>query len=141
MSGRLVSSLLSVMCGLFAAGAPSYAQETSDRFKQLDRNGDGKLTKDEFSGPIFDRLDSNQDGVVSAEEDRALMRLANRSGSPGIPESVTAELNIPYAGTKNPGSHSICTFLAHGMNPSRCPSLSSFTVGDGKTETNAAVTG
>ena len=130
MSGRLVSSLLSVMCGLFAAGAPSYAQETSDRFKQLDRNGDGKLTKDEFSGPIFDRLDSNQDGVVSAEEDRALMRLANRSGSPGIPESVTAELNIPYAGTKNP-RQSLDLYLPRTRDESKPLSVVVFIHGGG----------
>ncbi len=102
MSSRVLFFLLSLVVGLLAAGAMSHAQETSARFRQLDRNGDGKLTKDEFSGPIFDRLDSNQDGVVSAEEDRAFMRSLNRDRSSGIPDSVTAELDIAYAGTKNP---------------------------------------
>ncbi len=82
-----------------------HSQETSPQFKRLDRNQDGKLTKDEFSGPLFNRIDTNNDGVVSAEEDQAFSR---RQPAPGrgpalrVPESVQAELDIPYAGTSNP---------------------------------------
>ncbi|MBU0608168.1 MAG: hypothetical protein KKI08_09775, partial [Armatimonadetes bacterium] len=31
-----------------------------ERFKQLDRNGDGKLTPDELPGEWFTRLDTNK---------------------------------------------------------------------------------
>jgi len=35
-------------------------------FKNLDKNGDGKVSRDEFPGPpqFFDRLDANGDGFV-----------------------------------------------------------------------------
>ena len=42
------------------------------RFSQLDRNGDGKLTPDELTDPAtFKRLDANGDGVVTLDEARA----------------------------------------------------------------------
>jgi hypothetical protein len=44
-----------------------------ERFKQLDRNGDGKVTKDEFDKPkLFQRLDRNGDGAISREEVEAV---------------------------------------------------------------------
>jgi hypothetical protein len=48
------------------------------RFRQLDRNGDGKLTKDEFPGAAFGRMDANGDGAVTMDEARAFA--ANRPG-------------------------------------------------------------
>jgi arylsulfatase A-like enzyme len=41
------------------------------RFRQLDRNSDGKLTKDEFPGAAFQRMDANGDGQLTLEEARA----------------------------------------------------------------------
>jgi arylsulfatase A-like enzyme len=44
----------------------------ADRFRQLDRNGDGKLTADELPRPdLFKAMDANADGVVTREEARA----------------------------------------------------------------------
>jgi arylsulfatase A-like enzyme len=43
-----------------------------DRFKELDRNGDGKLTADELPRPgLFKQLDTNGDGVVTLDEARS----------------------------------------------------------------------
>jgi hypothetical protein len=53
-----------------ATGRPGAGLE--QRFRQLDRNGDGKLTPDELTDPAtFKRLDANGDGVVTLEEARA----------------------------------------------------------------------
>ena len=40
------------------------------RFGVLDKNGDGKITRDEFGGPpfLFARADTNGDGVISRDE-------------------------------------------------------------------------
>ena len=40
------------------------------RILHYDKNGDGKVTKEEFKGParIFSRFDKNSDGVLSKEE-------------------------------------------------------------------------
>ncbi len=86
-----------------AMAGVAHAQVVSEPFKQLDRNKDGKLTKDEFSGRLFDLIDTNEDGVITAEEDRAFTR--RRPGGPGqpvrVPDTIQAELDIPYAGTDN----------------------------------------
>jgi len=39
-------------------------------FKNLDKNGDGKVSRDEFPGPpqFFDRLDANGDGFITEDE-------------------------------------------------------------------------
>jgi catechol 2,3-dioxygenase-like lactoylglutathione lyase family enzyme len=59
------------------------------RFKQLDRNGDGKLTPDEFpNAQLFKRMDANGDGVVTLEEAQA--SFAGRRTSP-----PKAELSRP----------------------------------------------
>jgi len=41
-----------------------------DGFSRDDKNGDGKVTKEEFSGPpeLFAKLDKNNDGVLTRDE-------------------------------------------------------------------------
>ena len=41
------------------------------RFKQFDKNGDGKLTPEEVPRQLFTQMDKNKDGVVTFEEARA----------------------------------------------------------------------
>jgi len=80
------------------------AERTSEPFRRLDRNQDGRLTKDEFAGPLFDQIDANKDGTITAEEDRQFVRrrAGGEAAAPRIPESIRAELDVPYAGTDNP---------------------------------------
>jgi catechol 2,3-dioxygenase-like lactoylglutathione lyase family enzyme len=40
----------------------------AERFKQLDRNGDGKISAEEFPGPLFKQMDTDGDGFVTLEE-------------------------------------------------------------------------
>ena len=51
----------------------------------MDKNGDGKLSKDEFAGPpqAFDRLDSDKDGFVTMPEAARIMRQRRRSARAG----------------------------------------------------------
>jgi len=57
------------------------------RFAQLDRNGDGKLQRDEVPEPMrpmFGRVDANSDGAISrAELQQAFARMRQGGGPPG----------------------------------------------------------
>jgi CubicO group peptidase (beta-lactamase class C family) len=50
-----------------AQGQGGGAGALTSQFKQLDKNGDGKITREELPRN-FDRLDANKDGVVTPEE-------------------------------------------------------------------------
>ena len=42
----------------------------AERFKQLDKNGDGKVSAEEFHGPLFKQMDKDGDGFVTPAEAR-----------------------------------------------------------------------
>lgn len=66
-------------------GRPGRPDETVKRLLAHDKNGDGKLSKEEapdFLRPRFDRLDANKDGHLDKEE---IEKMAGRSGGPGRP--------------------------------------------------------
>ena len=54
-----------------AAKSGQRADALEERFKQLDKNGDGKLTPEEFPTPNFKQMDKNNDGVLTLDEVRA----------------------------------------------------------------------
>jgi Ca2+-binding EF-hand superfamily protein len=59
----------------FKGAAPTpKAPPVDELMKQLDRNSDGKVSQDEYRAlPLgnFDRLDTNKDGTISAQEQAA----------------------------------------------------------------------
>lgn len=79
--------------------------EPSERFDRWDRNGDGKLVREELPAPLrrnFERVDRDGDGFISRKED-ALVSNRNREPRGGeSPEGVEVFADIDYAGTDNP---------------------------------------
>jgi hypothetical protein len=69
----------------------------AERFKQLDRNGDGKVTRDEVPNmPMFDQWDLNKDGAVTLEE---LQTFYTRRRAPGT--TTSAPPTAPKAKTQD----------------------------------------
>ncbi|MBM3858446.1 MAG: hypothetical protein FJ395_02210 [Verrucomicrobia bacterium] len=94
---RFSQVLLVAMVGLAISLT---AQQTSrpagsglaDRFKQLDRNGDGKVSREEGGSlPFFDAADKNKDGSLTIEEVQAYFA-ARRTTRPAAPEQPAAPL-------------------------------------------------
>ena len=95
---------------LFSACAFAVLQQPlqpSNAFRNWDKNGDGKLTRDELPEPLrqnFDRVDTNHDGFITPDEDEAFRSRAPKTmpRPPRVPDSILAKSDIPYAGTDNP---------------------------------------
>lgn len=66
-----------------ALGNGGDADALRQRLARLDKNGDGKVEKSEFKGTpeLFDRLDRNNDGVLTAED--------RPGGAPDAPSANT----------------------------------------------------
>ncbi|MGT2468504.1 hypothetical protein ACVOMV_32675 [Mesorhizobium atlanticum] len=58
--------------------APRLAEaRLGNRWRRMDKNGDGKVTENEFqaSTPLFDLADRNGDGRLSADEIAAIRKI------------------------------------------------------------------
>lgn len=70
-------SLVALICGGVCAAQqqPPARMSPEDRFGQLDRNGDGKLSTQELRAPrIFGEMDADGDGLVTLDEARGYLR-------------------------------------------------------------------
>jgi acetyl esterase/lipase len=110
----MIQCSFSIVVGLLLCSFCSIAsaQQTSEQFKRWDVDRDGKVSSAEFPEgrrPLFDRIDANQDGFITPQEERQFLAgNAQRQGQPGqmppprVPETVRAEFDLSYAQTDNP---------------------------------------
>jgi acetyl esterase/lipase len=106
MSLKSTLCLPAVVC-LFVVPHLEAQQPNWSRFNEWDKNSDGKLSLEEVPGPLrknFARIDADQDGFISREEDAKVERKPGNPGGngPAAPEGVKTLADIDYAGSANP---------------------------------------
>jgi hypothetical protein len=116
----------------------------AERFAQVDKNGDGKLTRDEFpAAKIFDSADTDHDGLLTPEELAAYFR-KQPSTTPATPSEprpqpapgpvpapvpkvdIVATLNVPYAAIEGVNPDLMSPIGRRGTNRRRAICRSSF---------------
>jgi acetyl esterase/lipase len=77
---HLAITPLALALWAFMAQAQAQTSANMEQFRRLDRNGDGKLTREEIPR-LFDQLDKNKDGMVTPEEALAFRGESAPSGA------------------------------------------------------------
>jgi len=117
----LLALLVLVGCGLVAVRRADARQRIEQRFDQLDRNGDGKVTPDELpAAEFFKRLDLDGNGAITKPEATTALRkgaladLMKRESPAAAPPSAERKVPAPTEppvrrGPKpvRPGDHGI----------------------------------
>ncbi|MFV1968550.1 MAG: alpha/beta hydrolase fold domain-containing protein, partial [Pirellulaceae bacterium] len=74
----LCHAVLTAVAATFCLGPPCHAKPTTEQFFRIhDSNDDGKLSRQEFPSQgrrLFDRIDANNDGFVTPDEDKVFRR-------------------------------------------------------------------
>ena len=107
--------LITTLCAVAVFIGTAHAQTPAERFAQFDKNGDGKLTREEFpAAKIFDGAAGDKDGLLTREEIAAYFR-KQQGGTPSpvkppttppvpVPAAkvdIVETLNVPYASVED----------------------------------------
>jgi acetyl esterase len=99
---RLSLWFVAVLALAAGAAQAQQGQTPEERFRRLDRDGDGRLSREELRAPrLFDAMDANGDGFVTLDEERAFRAAGQaRPGAseqarrPSLPDPDFAD--VPY---------------------------------------------
>jgi Ca2+-binding EF-hand superfamily protein len=115
---KLLSMILVLLCNtVFAQNSPfplkrqDYIdfnkKELENIFNNIDKNKDGKISKDEFfEDPIkqatarFDNTDTNKDGIVSLDEENAAIAKLKKLEADAKKKQAEQKKNIPAPAPK-----------------------------------------
>lgn len=87
-------AIASISSALAQTAPPSKAAAVPARFKQYDKNGDGKVTAGELPDrQVFDRFDANKDGSITPEEYTQVVR--SLTPKPAAPPAAPGEPTKP----------------------------------------------
>jgi acetyl esterase/lipase len=102
--GRERRSAVFMLLLVGAVGMESANAEVDDRFERWDRNGDGRLVRDELPEGLrgnFERVDRNGDGFIDLQEHLAVVG-RDRASNPPPDGSVRVIDDIDYGRDGNP---------------------------------------
>ena len=100
---RRIPAMFASLLAVSASGGSPVA-ESDERFERWDRDGDGRLVRDELPEGLrgnFERVDRNGDGVIDLREHLAVVGRGRVPPPPSM-ESVRVIGDIAYAGDGNP---------------------------------------
>lgn len=102
------TSLLCILALGLASQGVAQTSAVPDRFKQLDKNGDGKLTRNEVTdAAAFTAADTDTDGAVTVEEYRRYVasHRATSPASPKIGPAAAPALDLKFTNDYAPGTN------------------------------------
>ena len=104
-----ITAVLAALSSCFVYSTLSQAADKpaqpDARFKQWDKNSDGKLSRDELPKGLqknFDRVDTDKNGFISVKEHQAVASRHRRPSRTPQNKNVTTIRDIPYADNDNP---------------------------------------
>ncbi|MBK8037932.1 MAG: DUF1549 domain-containing protein [Verrucomicrobiaceae bacterium] len=102
MTPTLHRSIPLLLCVLCASVVQTHAQEaTPDWLKKIDRNGDGKVSREEMP-KIFDLIDADKDGIGTVAELTAYFTKAKGKGQTKGATPSPSPSTAPAPGSANP---------------------------------------
>jgi catechol 2,3-dioxygenase-like lactoylglutathione lyase family enzyme len=93
----LLSGAMSALSAVQTPAQQPRGDALADRFRQLDRNGDGKISAEEFPGPLFQQMDKDGDGFVTLDEARSFFA-GRRAGGPAADKPASTPAARPDGG-------------------------------------------
>jgi len=94
------ASLIFALLAIFSGQALAQTADHGARFKRLDNNGDGKISREETRGTAaearFDLLDKNKDGFVAPDEVPRRLGAPESPGDAGETAMLVRQMNLCY---------------------------------------------